>query len=75
MSSYPVPVKRQLKRKYSTVAERVIGLALESVDYNEERAEQILAALLQEESTPRPVRKNDEKLPRPLQPDAVIRYE
>lgn len=33
----------------------MISIALESVDYNEERAEQILNAVLQEEATPKVV--------------------
>lgn len=35
------------------MAERVVVLALESVEYNEERAEKILNAVLTEESTPK----------------------
>ncbi|XP_063634521.1 uncharacterized protein LOC134805149 [Cydia splendana] len=42
-------LKKKLQKKYSSVAERVISIALDSVDYNEERAEQILAAVLTEE--------------------------
>ncbi|XP_063372912.1 uncharacterized protein LOC134660954 [Cydia amplana] len=42
-------LKKKLQKKYSAVAERVISIALESVDYHEERAEQILAAVLTEE--------------------------
>lgn len=46
-------MKQKLQAKYSTVAERVISMALESVAYNEERAEQILSAMLQEEEVPK----------------------
>lgn len=41
-------VKKALKKKYNNIAERVVSIALESVDYNEERAEQILSAVLLE---------------------------
>ncbi|KAH9634641.1 hypothetical protein HF086_000613 [Spodoptera exigua] len=37
-------------------SERVIALALESVDYHEERAEQILNAVLQDEAAPKAVK-------------------
>ncbi|CAG9781686.1 unnamed protein product [Diatraea saccharalis] len=43
-------LKQKLQKKYPSVPERVIGLALESVDHKEERAEQILDAVLEEES-------------------------
>ncbi|XP_049692607.1 uncharacterized protein LOC110377584 isoform X3 [Helicoverpa armigera] len=46
-------LKENLQKKYSGIAERVISLALESVDYNEERAEQMLNAVLQEEAAPK----------------------
>lgn len=46
-------MKEQLQKKYSNIAERVITIALESVDYNEERAEQILTAVVQEEAAPK----------------------
>ncbi|KAL0902119.1 hypothetical protein ABMA27_000065 [Loxostege sticticalis] len=46
-------LKQKLQKKYSSVAERVISIALESVDFNEERAEQILNAVLQEEEAPK----------------------
>ncbi|XP_039763618.1 uncharacterized protein LOC120636275 isoform X2 [Pararge aegeria] len=46
-------LKRALQNKYSKVAERVVSIALESVDFNEERAEQILMAVEQEEETPK----------------------
>ncbi|CAH2225193.1 jg2357 [Pararge aegeria aegeria] len=42
-----------IENKYSKVAERVVSIALESVDFNEERAEQILMAVEQEEETPK----------------------
>lgn len=45
----------KLQKKYDKVAERVICIALESVDYNEERAEQILNAVVQEDETPKVV--------------------
>lgn len=42
-------------------------MALESVDYNEERAEQILAVVLQEEETPKTtkIEVKDTKRPAP----------
>ncbi|XP_060809877.1 uncharacterized protein LOC106129540 isoform X2 [Amyelois transitella] len=46
-------LKRKLQNKYSSIAERVISIALESVEYNEDRAEQILSAVLQEEDAPK----------------------
>ncbi|CAH0577807.1 unnamed protein product [Chrysodeixis includens] len=46
-------LKEKLQTKYTGIAERVISIALESVDYNEERAEQILNAVLQEEAAPK----------------------
>ncbi|CAK1588441.1 unnamed protein product [Parnassius mnemosyne] len=46
-------LKQKLQKKYNTVAERVISIALESVDFNEERAEQILSAVVQEEEAPK----------------------
>lgn len=48
-----------MQKKFNTVAERVISIALESVDFNEERAEQILNAVVQEEDAPK-VNKNIE---------------
>ncbi|XP_035431840.1 uncharacterized protein LOC118263769 isoform X2 [Spodoptera frugiperda] len=46
-------LKEKLQKKYTGIAERVIALALESVDYHEERAEQILNAVLQDEAAPK----------------------
>lgn len=46
-------MKEKLQSKYTGIAERVISIALESVEYNEERAEQILNAVLQEEAAPK----------------------
>lgn len=37
------------------MAERVVSIALESADFNEERAEQILNAVIQEEEIPKVV--------------------
>ncbi|XP_034839799.1 uncharacterized protein [Maniola hyperantus] len=48
-------LKRKLQNKYSRVPERVVSIALESVDFNQERAEQILTAVEQEEETPKVV--------------------
>ncbi|XP_075991101.1 uncharacterized protein LOC142986470 isoform X2 [Anticarsia gemmatalis] len=49
-------LKEKLQAKYSNIAERVITIALESVEFNEERAEQILNAVLQEEAAPKVVK-------------------
>ncbi|CAH2035702.1 unnamed protein product, partial [Iphiclides podalirius] len=46
-------LKQKLQKKYNGVAERVISIALESVDFNEARAEQILTAVVQEEDAPK----------------------
>lgn len=46
-------LKHKLQKKYNTVPERVVAIALESVDFNEERAEQILDAVLAEEEPPK----------------------
>ncbi|CAK1554689.1 unnamed protein product [Leptosia nina] len=46
-------IKESFQKKYSSIAERVVSIALESVDYNEERAEQILDAVLQEDQAPK----------------------
>ncbi|XP_032526950.2 uncharacterized protein LOC116777493 isoform X2 [Danaus plexippus] len=55
-------LKEKLQKKYyNKVAEKVVTIALESVDYNEERAEQILAAVVQEEETPKVAQKTEVK--------------
>lgn len=46
-------MKQKLQKRYDKLAERVVSIALESVDYNEERAEQILDAVVQEEDAPK----------------------
>ncbi|CAH4038617.1 unnamed protein product [Pieris brassicae] len=43
-------IKENFQKKYSSIAERVVSIALESVDYNEERAEQILNVVIQEDA-------------------------
>ncbi|XP_045490197.1 uncharacterized protein LOC111001013 isoform X2 [Pieris rapae] len=43
-------IKENFQKKYSSIAERVVSIALESVDYNEERAEQILNVVMQEDA-------------------------
>lgn len=42
-------MREKLQKNYPKVAERVISIALESVDYNEERAEQILDKVVVED--------------------------
>ncbi|KAG7313066.1 hypothetical protein JYU34_000147 [Plutella xylostella] len=64
-------LKQKLQSKYKSVAERVVAIALESVAYNEERAEQILAAVLQEELAPKVVSKPELKPAKPPQPDTT----
>lgn len=42
-------MKARLEEKYPDIPERVVTIALESVDFNEERAGQILNIMVQEE--------------------------
>ncbi|XP_049819628.1 uncharacterized protein LOC109602451 isoform X2 [Aethina tumida] len=49
-------MKQQLKEKYKDVPDHLIKIALESVDFDESRASQILQIMVQED------RKNDEKV-------------
>ncbi|KAJ8736790.1 hypothetical protein PYW07_000061 [Mythimna separata] len=49
-------LKEKLQKKYSDIAERVITLALESVDFNEDRAEKMLIGVQKEESAPKAVK-------------------
>lgn len=46
-------VKEKMQKKFPSIAERVIIIALDSVDYNESRAEQILSNVLREEASPK----------------------
>lgn len=43
-------MKEELKKKYSEVPEHLITIALESVDFNEIRANQILEIIVQEDT-------------------------
>lgn len=43
-------VKAQLREKYKDVAEQLITIALESVDFNENRASQILDIMVEEDT-------------------------
>lgn len=65
-----ITVRKKLQAKYKTVAERVISMALESVAYNEERAEQILGAMLQEEEVPKAPKVEAKAARRTCLPDA-----
>ncbi|XP_045509773.1 uncharacterized protein LOC123705156 isoform X2 [Colias croceus] len=58
-------LKLKLQKKYNNIAERVVAIALESVDYNEDRAEQILNAVVQEDQAPKvkPVPLKDSRRP------------
>lgn len=49
-----VSVKARLMEKYKTVPDRVVMLAMDSVDYDEERAIHILDIVVAEEAT-RPI--------------------
>lgn len=44
-------VKNQLQARYKDVADRIITMALESVDYSEEKASKILEIVLQDDKT------------------------
>ncbi|XP_073957244.1 uncharacterized protein isoform X2 [Choristoneura fumiferana] len=57
-------LKQKLQKKYSSVAERVISIALDSVDFNEERAEQILSAVLPDEPPKAKVEVTETRRPR-----------
>lgn len=46
-----IPVKIQLQAQYSDVAERIIVMALESVDYSVDRACQILQIVMQDDKS------------------------
>lgn len=46
-----VVVKTRLMEKYKTVPDRVVMLAMDSVDYDEERAIHILDIVVSEETT------------------------
>ncbi|XP_050684091.1 uncharacterized protein LOC126978994 isoform X2 [Leptidea sinapis] len=46
-------LKSKLIKKFDMIAEKVIIMALDSVDYNDERAEQILKAVVQENNLPK----------------------
>ncbi|CAG4942775.1 unnamed protein product [Colias eurytheme] len=58
-------LKLKLQKKYNNIAERVVAIALESVDYNEDRAEQILNVVVQEDQAPKvkPVPLKDSRRP------------
>lgn len=46
-------VKRKLEEKFEKIAERIITLALETADYDEERAEQFLNSTVLEDKEPK----------------------
>lgn len=48
---YSYLVRNQLQAKYKDVAGRVIAMALESVDYSEEKAIKILEIVMQDDKT------------------------
>lgn len=50
--SNPFAAKSQLQAQHPDIAGRIISMALESVDYSEERACQILKIVMQDETKP-----------------------
>ncbi|XP_055620106.1 uncharacterized protein LOC129764720 isoform X8 [Toxorhynchites rutilus septentrionalis] len=58
-------IKTRLQAKYKDIAERIIMMALESVDYSEDRAKQILNIVIQEDRE----KKKSVKIDAPLKPD------
>ncbi|KAK3921172.1 BAG family molecular chaperone regulator 3 [Frankliniella fusca] len=46
-------MRDRIKKSYPDLAEQVISMALESVDYDEKRADLILKTMIKEESTPK----------------------
>ncbi|XP_055610697.1 uncharacterized protein LOC129757480 isoform X4 [Uranotaenia lowii] len=58
-------IKAQLQKKYKDIAERIISMALESVDYSEERAKQILNIVQQEDKE----KKKSVKIDAPHKPE------
>lgn len=47
-------VTTKYQKQYPLIADRIITIALESVDYNEELTEQILNSVVVEQDQPRP---------------------
>lgn len=45
-----IVVKRKLQDLYDMISEQIISIALESVDYDEDKARQILQIMVQEEN-------------------------
>nr|XP_029734829.1 uncharacterized protein LOC109399363 isoform X3 [Aedes albopictus] len=58
-------IKARLQAKYKDIAERIILMALESVDYSEERAKQILNIVIQEDKD----KKKSVKIDAPHKPE------
>ncbi|XP_039439679.1 uncharacterized protein LOC120420655 isoform X6 [Culex pipiens pallens] len=58
-------IKARLQAKYKDIAERIIMMALESVDYSEDRAKQILNIVIQEDKE----KKKSVKIDAPHKPD------
>lgn len=58
-------IKKKVHIRYPTLAERVVTLALESVDYNDERVDQILTAVTNEDKQP--------KKPSPVKEKSVVK--
>ncbi|XP_058836689.1 uncharacterized protein LOC131693131 isoform X2 [Topomyia yanbarensis] len=58
-------IKARLQAKYKDIAERIISMALESVDYSEDRAKQILNIVIQEDKE----KKKSVKIDAPYKPE------
>lgn len=58
-------VKARVQAKYKDIAERIILMALESVDYSEDRAKQILNIVIQEDRE----KKKSVKIDAPQKPE------
>lgn len=72
-------VKANLQLKYSDIAERIISMALESVDYSEEKACQILNIVRKEEeeeivNKPKTIENESQEVqPKTLEPEAITK--
>lgn len=59
-----VSVKMRLMEKYKTVPDKVIMLAMDSVDYDEDRAKHILDIMVAEEATQTPRTSSGHRYPK-----------
>lgn len=65
-------VRNQLQAKYPDVAGRIIAMALESVDYTEEKAIKILEIVMQDDKTIRTEQTQEVKEEAIVENDAII---